>query len=116
MLSWAFFLPGLLSNHLLSGFWCYVIAHGAQYLIFVSVASYQGNCRAFAGAWALFGIMFALLAVAVSTPLGGKILYGAGMAHFLIDAKLWRLREPVQRALIRERFAFLLPAAARPGP
>jgi hypothetical protein len=29
------------------------------------------------------------------------------MAHFVIDAKVWRMREPLQRQLLRERFGFL---------
>jgi len=28
--------------------------------------------------------------------------------HFLVDAKVWRLREPRQRAIMNDRFDFLL--------
>ncbi len=31
---------------------------------------------------------------------------GLVITHFLLDAKIWRLREPVQRAVIRKRLSF----------
>lgn len=32
---------------------------------------------------------------------------GAVMAHFVLDADIWRLREPFQRAYMRARFHFV---------
>ena len=37
---------------------------------------------------------------------------GAVMAHFVIDAGLWRLRDPFPRAFLAERVPYLVPARA----
>ena len=37
---------------------------------------------------------------------------GAVMAHFVIDANLWRLRDPFPRAFVASRVPGLLPARA----
>jgi hypothetical protein len=36
------------------------------------------------------------------------VYMGLVQVHFLIDAKVWRLREPKQRAIMGNRFDFLL--------
>jgi hypothetical protein len=41
-------------------------------------------------------------------PVFGAYL-GIVMWHFLLDAGMWRLSEPFQRAYMGERFAFLRP-------
>lgn len=35
------------------------------------------------------------------------LLVGLVMTHFVIDAGVWRLREPFQRAYMRRKFAFV---------
>ncbi len=107
VLSWAFFLPAMIAVNPISTYWSYVIAHGGQYFIFVAVSSYGANRRTFWMALSLFGVTFWILSLLADTSLGSKFFLGVGMGHFLIDAKLWRLREPLQRDLVRLRFAFL---------
>lgn len=109
LLGWAFFLPTLVSSDHLVSFWSYAIAHGAQYLIFLAVLS-TGHRFAVVGPVILIGISVATWMVfdrLANAPATAAIYVGIVMAHFLIDAKLWRLREPTQRGLIRERFAFI---------
>lgn len=109
LLGWAFFLPTLVSANPLVSFWSYAIAHGAQYLIFLAVLS-TGHRFALAGPAILVVISVATWVVfdrLASAPATAAIYTGIVMGHFLIDAKLWRMRESTQRGLIRERFAFI---------
>jgi hypothetical protein len=109
ILAWAFFLPRLITTDPLVGFWSYAIAHGAQYLIFMIVIS--GNCkRSIIGLSVLvlvFASVFVLFSQLNTSEPGVAIYTGLVMGHFLIDAKVWRLREPLQRNLIQARFAFI---------
>jgi hypothetical protein len=109
ILAWAFFLPALISTDRLVGFWSYAIAHGAQYFIFMAVIS--GNHKR-----SIIGLSVFVLATAMALVLfqylntsgpGFAVYTGLVMGHFLIDAKVWRLREPLQRNLIRTRFGFI---------
>jgi drug/metabolite transporter superfamily protein YnfA len=106
-----FFLPTLVSTNELVGFWSYAIAHGAQYLIFMVVLS--GNRKRGTVGLSVFALVFAAMLVAfehLNRSGAGLAAYtGIVMSHFLIDAKIWRLREPLQRNLIHQRFAFLFP-------
>jgi hypothetical protein len=38
------------------------------------------------------------------------------MAHFVIDASLWRLRDPFPRAFLASRVPSLMPGAREPVP
>jgi hypothetical protein len=50
----------------------------------------------------------------------GRALYGAYlgavMAHFVVDAGLWRLRDEFPRRFLTRRLPYLLGAPGRPGP
>ena len=109
VLGWMFFLPTLVSTNDLVGYWSYAIAHGAQYIIFMIVVS--GNRKHGTTALALFLVLFAAMLLAfdhLSRSGAGVAAYtGLVMGHFLIDAKIWRLREPIQGGLIKQRFAFI---------
>ena len=109
ILGWAFFLPTLVSTDELVGFWSYAIAHGAQYLIFMSVVS--GNRKRGAVGLAVLVLSFAAMYMGLSylngSARGAAVYTGLVMSHFLIDAKVWRIREPLQRALIQDRFSFV---------
>jgi hypothetical protein len=98
------------------------IAHGLQYLLLMSLVAAggrRGRARilplAVLANVALLG--GAALAVA-SDQLGDtgpmRILFGvflgAVMAHFVIDAGLWRLRAEFPRAFLRSRLPYLVPA------
>jgi hypothetical protein len=109
VLGWAFFLPTLVSTNQLVGFWSYAIAHGAQYLIFMIIVS--GNRKRGIVGLSLFVLVFAAMLVAFEhlnrSGAGFAAYTGIVMSHFLIDAKIWRLREPLQRGLIEQRFGFI---------
>ena len=109
ILSWAFFVPTLLSTGELVGFWSYAMAHGAQYVIFMIVVA--GRCRHGLVGLAALVLVFAAMYVGfghLNGSTSGSAFYtGLVMSHFLIDAKIWRLREPLQRDIMRERFAFI---------
>jgi hypothetical protein len=109
VLGWAFFLPTLVSTNSLVGYWSYAIAHGAQYIIFMIVVS--GNRKHGATVLSLFLVLFAAMLLAIyhlnRSGAGMAAYNGLVMGHFLIDAKIWRLREPLQGSLIKQRFAFI---------
>jgi hypothetical protein len=109
VLGWMFYLPTLVSTTDLVGYWSYAIAHGAQYIIFMIVVS--GNRKHGATALSLFLLLFAAMLLAfdhLNRSGAGMAAYtGLVMGHFLIDAKIWRLREPIQGSLIKQRFAFI---------
>jgi hypothetical protein len=109
VLGWAFFLPTLMSRDLLVCFTPFAIAHGAQYLLFVAVISGGSGLKwggpvimgaTTFGTWWLFTRLLGL-------PGGAAMLNGITIGHFVADAKIWRMREPMQRQLIRQRFGFL---------
>ena len=99
------------------------VAHGMQYLLLVGLVA--------AGSGARLARLAALCNVAL---LGGVALeqashlHGAGpaerwlfgaylgavMAHFVIDAGLWRLRDPVPRAFLARRVPYLIPMDRQP--
>ena len=109
VLGWMFYLPTLVSTTDLVGYWSYAIAHGAQYIIFMIVVS--GNRKHGTRALSLFLLLFAAMLLAfdhLNRSGAGMAAYtGLVMGHFLIDAKIWRLREPIQGSLIKQRFAFI---------
>lgn len=109
VMGWAFFVPILLSPDMIVDLLSYGIAHGAQYLVFMGVLARGGVMKA-AGPpvmVAVTGVLTLAFYRLSATPAGMAVYTGVVMAHFVIDAKLWRMREPVQRGIIRGRFAFL---------
>jgi hypothetical protein len=97
------------------------IAHGLQYLLLVAlVAAGPGDGRGrIAGVLALCNIALiggALLAAAShlhGSPPALRLLFGAYlgalMAHFVIDAGLWRMRAEFPRAFLTSRVPYLMP-------
>lgn len=109
VVGFAFFLPVFLFRNLQLAFVPYAAAHGAQYIMMMSVLS--GRSRR---GWAALFTMCAL-AVTVGYAIDFSrswpivlALTGFVPVHFLLDAKVWRLREPRQRAIMNDRFDFLL--------
>jgi len=107
----AFFLPAVVFSSSALAFFPYAIAHGAQYILMMTVVSGRSS----RGWWALatmcavavgLGYLMNLMAAWPLLLIAG----GLTQAHFLIDAKVWRLREPRQRAIMNQRFDFLLAA------
>lgn len=127
-----FFLPVFISTDMNVAFFSYAIAHGVQYILFMTVVSLnfepEGLSKRFkiANAVKLF-IIIALVGfvfyravdlkgvefftanaslMRVVDFIIGAIL-GATMAHFVIDAGAWRLSQTLQRTYIGKRFAFV---------
>jgi len=113
-----FFLPTFLFNDWISATLSYAVAHGLQYLVFMGFVSI-GRPRPVASLAILLslGVLGALaLNAAIRAPdwpgfTYGYALYGAFigtvMTHFVLDAGLWRLREPFQRQYMRKKFYFV---------
>jgi hypothetical protein len=113
-----FFLPTYIFSDAVSAVGGYTLAHGLQYFVFMSFVSAdkQGwiasfaklfiiaacgglllNCASDASAW---------LAPPYSSAIYG-VFIGLVMAHFILDAGIWRLREPFQRGYMRKKFDFI---------
>jgi hypothetical protein len=105
------------------------IAHGLQYLLLMGLLAAGRQPRARAG----IGPTVQLAALCNIALLGGAALsvasdqlaagpamrwlygvfLGAVMAHFVIDAGLWRLRDEFPRGFLRSRLPYLLPGEYR---
>lgn len=104
-----FYLPALLVSDIDHAFWSYALAHGFQYLLMTGIVAAR-SARPWLG----------LLVMLLSAIVGGFFLHRMGgqhalflcgilltWVHFVLDAKLWRMSEPVPRQYLRTRFAFL---------
>jgi hypothetical protein len=117
LLSGAFFLPSLLPGPRWVTFWPYALAHGAQYLVFMAITS-RRSAFGWVGfaAFAATAVVLGAVTFAVPGILWAQAYTGVIVWHFLADARLWRLRDPEVRAIVRRRFDFLFtapkPAAA----
>lgn len=106
---WVFFLPTFVHQATLLSVWAIGFAHGAQYLVFMAVIA--GNRKRSVVGLALLALVMVpsfFLFLHLSTKLLMAVYTGVVMGHFVIDAKVWRLREPLQRHIIGERFSFVL--------
>jgi MFS family permease len=128
-----FFFPVFISTEMNVAFLSYAIAHGLQYIIFMTVISANAKRGADApraavrrGVWKLLLLLlvagFAFWRVGdlkqvelikgswfytgVADFLFGAVL-GATMSHFVIDAGAWKLSMARQRAYISKRFDFI---------
>jgi hypothetical protein len=121
LLSAAFFVPPLLFREAPSAFFPYALAHGLQYYVFMGyVAAGRGQIAVAPPStsgvvslvvWCIgLGTVIALLGdiglTAHALPLFGLGM-GLTMAHFVIDAGIWRFRDPFPRAYIGPAFDFL---------
>jgi hypothetical protein len=99
------------------------IAHGMQYLLLVSLVAAggpggAGRALRLAVLCNVALIGGAVLAVTSHLHGGGPAVrlvfgayLGAVMAHFVVDAGLWRLRDPFPRAFLARRVPYLMRAA-----
>jgi hypothetical protein len=97
------------------------IGHGLQYLLLVGlVAAGRSRGKSCAIGLALLvnlallgGILLSAASHLHNAPAMGRALFGAYlgvvMGHFVIDAGIWRLREPFPRAFMASRVPFLVP-------
>jgi hypothetical protein len=131
-----FFLPVFISTDINVAFYSYAIAHGVQYIVFMTIVSLNFDPNASAKR---FKVASAVKLILITVLVGllfyraielkgfdfitanvgfmrlvdfllGAIL-GATMAHFVIDAGAWRLSQSLQRTYIGKRFGFVF---ARP--
>ena len=123
--SLAFSLPVFLFSSPYAAVAGLTIAHGLQYLVLMGLLAAGGETggRRIVQLAALFNIALlggAALAVA-SDQLTGRplvrglfgLFLGAVMAHFVIDAGLWRMRDQFPRAFLGARLPYLVPATGR---
>lgn len=115
LLGWAFFLPAVVFDSIAGAFIPLAVAHGAQYILMMTVVSRRSR-----RGWRGVGVMVLVgAAIGLSMHFALQTEYdlhlalfttGVVMIHFVVDAKLWRLREPEQRDIMMRRFSFLAPA------
>jgi hypothetical protein len=114
----SFFLPTYLFDDPMSATMGYALAHGLQYVVFMGIVSVRRKAP-IASLVTLLGLSVLgalLLNAAVTAPDIADLPYGLAiyglfvgtvMSHFVLDAGIWRLREPFQRSYMRERFSFV---------
>jgi hypothetical protein len=131
-----FFVPMYLSTNINVAFLSYAITHGIQYELMVALLAWQERTDTSPGThwwfrWPLVtygGLLVAggllnthtetlsHLQFVATSPLFTALkdgvlglLLGFTMAHFVIDAGMWRLRQTLARAYLTHRLAWLLP-------
>jgi len=113
-----FFAGSFVVRDLDFAFGAYAYAHGLQYIIFMYLLSFtRGPAvrRLSPLALTVLGLAGALALTALSdrTAFGWSrdavyaVYLGLVMSHFVVDAIVWRLSEPTQRAYVRRGFAFV---------
>jgi hypothetical protein len=101
------------------------IAHGLQYLLLMSMLAAGGeradrmfSLAALVNIALLGGAALALASDQIAGKPAVRVLFGlflgAVMAHFVVDAGLWRMREEFPRAFLGSRLPWLTPEPARP--
>jgi hypothetical protein len=101
------------------------IAHGLQYLLLMGLLAAGGPDRArrplrlavLVNVALIGGSLLSLASDGLRFTAGARFVYGlflgAVMAHFVVDAGLWRMREEFPRAFLTARLPFLAPAEER---
>lgn len=96
-----------------------VVAHGFQYLLLTGLVAAGSDRRKRLGGLAALGA-FAILGGAILSVLSHlhgagqslRLLYGAYLgllaSHFVVDAGMWRLRDPFVRSFLSQRVGFLV--------
>jgi hypothetical protein len=135
MTSLLFFVPAFVFGSPYAAVGGLTIAHGLQYLLLVTLIA--GGDQASAAGSRLSRVMRLALLANVAFIGGaalsgashlhdagpaGRLIFGAYlgvvMAHFVIDAGLWRMRDPLARNFLITHLPYLVPArpAAEPRP
>jgi hypothetical protein len=111
-----FYAPSFLFDDLPSAVLSYAFAHGFQYFVFMVYVASQDGSPSPAPRVALLAVLAfsigALLTAFADRPAWGEFAFGAYlgvvMAHFVVDAGMWRLGESFQRDYLRRAFACVL--------
>jgi hypothetical protein len=97
------------------------IAHGLQYLVLVGLMSAGGSrgrqrllrVAAFCNIALIGGAALNAASHLHAGDAGARLLFGAAlgfaMAHFVVDAGIWRLRDPIPRRLLSTHLPYLVP-------
>ncbi len=122
LISLGFFAPVFLFSSAYAAVAGITVAHGLQYLLLVGLlaAAPKDPMKPLAGVL-IFVNLALLLGLALNrashlhdSNSAGRAIFGvylgALMAHFVIDAGLWRLRDEFPRAFLSERLPYLLVA------
>jgi hypothetical protein len=117
LLSLLFFAPVWLFHSPYAAVAGLTIAHGLQYLFLMSLVAAGGRDRTIAllvllNVAVLVGLALNLMSHQHGADAPLRALYGVflglSMAHFVIDAGLWRLREEFPRTFLSSRLPYLL--------
>jgi hypothetical protein len=111
----SFYLPVFIFSDPVSAIAGCATAHGLQYLVFMGAVSgsKQTSFRPVLKMLAIAlvgGITLDYAAAAANwqfAPAMKGLFVGAVMAHFVVDAGIWRLREAFQRGYMRKKFYFV---------
>jgi hypothetical protein len=113
----AFYLPGFIFNDPAAATLGYALGHGLQYLVFMYFVGASRPRRVVALATILvLGICGGLMLTymtdhVVHTHWLGRLIFGMAlgivMSHFIIDAGVWKLRQPFQRQYVKRAFSFV---------
>jgi hypothetical protein len=121
--SLAFSLPVFLFSSPYAAVAGMTIAHGLQYLLLMGMLAAGGRCgirrtaelTALCNIALLGGTALAVASDQLTARPAERVLFGlflgAVMAHFVIDAGLWRMREEFPRRFLGSRLPYLVPAA-----
>jgi hypothetical protein len=110
--SLGFFAPVFLFHSPYAAVAGMTIAHGVQYLVLVGLMSGGGGAHT-DRVVAVGGFVTVALLGGIERAVFGLYL-GVVMTHFVVDAGLWRLRQPFPRALVASRLPYLV-APVAPG-
>jgi hypothetical protein len=103
------------------------VAHGLQYLLLIGLIASQGvvpgarssrlvKLALLANIALIGGVLLSVASHLHNSSPAGRLIFGAYlgvvMAHFVIDAGIWRMRDPLARKFITESVPFLTPATA----
>ena len=135
--SLCFFAPVFLFHSAYAAVAGMTIAHGVQYLVLVGMMSTGGGpggrpngtgrggdrvvgVAAFVTIALLGGIALSAASHLHGGPAAERVLFGLYlglvMTHFVVDAGLWRLRQPFPRALLASRLPYLVAPAVPAVP
>lgn len=102
------------------------VAHGLQYLLLISLIASQGAPEArssrlvrlalLANIALIGGVLLSTASHLHNSSQAGRLIFGAYlgvvMAHFIIDAGIWRMRDPLARKFVTDSVPFMKPAPA----
>lgn len=113
----AFYLPGFIFSDPAAATLGYALGHGLQYLVFMYFVGASRPSRVVALATILIAgvcggfLLTYMVDHAVHTYWLDRLVFGMAlgvvMSHFIIDAGVWKLRQPFQRQYMKRAFSFV---------